>query len=84
MHSDSELLPRRWQRHVAAKHREWLDKRRTVRAGLPVPSGPNELSAVLADHDKLKGYFSAEAVAFGVTRDFLDAYAKLRPGPGKE
>jgi HK97 family phage major capsid protein len=49
-----------------------------------VPTDPDGLRDVLNDHNKLKAYFSAEAIANGATREFLDAYAgvyaKKNPG----
>lgn len=42
---------------------------------LKVPSGSDALAEILGDAGKLKQYFSAEAVANGDTRAFLDAYA---------
>lgn len=49
-----------------------------------VPSDPDGLREVLGDPAKLKDFFSAEAMANGATREFLDAYAgvyaKKNPG----
>ena len=44
---------------------------------IKAPSDPDGLREVLTDHTRLKAYFSAEAVADGSTRDFLDSYAAV-------
>jgi HK97 family phage major capsid protein len=44
---------------------------------LKVPSGPDGLQEVLGDHARLKEYFSAESVADGSTKGFLDEYAAV-------
>ena len=44
---------------------------------IKAPSDPDGLREVLTDHTRLKAYFSAEAVADGSTREFLDAYAAV-------
>ena len=44
---------------------------------IKAPSDPDGLREVLTDHGRLKAYFSAEAVADGSTREFLDAYAQV-------
>lgn len=42
---------------------------------IKVPSGPDGLLEVLGDPVRLKAYFTADAVADGSTKEFLDAYA---------
>lgn len=53
-----------------------------------VPSDPDGLREVLGDPARLKDYFSAEAMANGATREFLDSYAsvyaKKNPGTADE
>jgi HK97 family phage major capsid protein len=44
---------------------------------MKVPSDPDGLRELLTNHSQLKEYFSAQAVADGSTRDFLDAYARV-------
>ena len=44
---------------------------------IKAPSDPDGLREVLTDHVRLKAFFSAEAVADGSTREFLDSYAAV-------
>jgi len=46
-------------------------------AKLMVPTEPEGLMELLTDHNKVRAYFSREAVTDGTTKDFMDAYAKL-------
>lgn len=49
-----------------------------------VPTDPDGLREVLGDPAKLKDFFSAEAMANGATREFLDSYAAVysKKNPG--
>lgn len=44
---------------------------------IKVPTDPDGLREVLTDPTRIKSYFSAEAVADGTTREFLDAYSAI-------
>ena len=46
-------------------------------AKLKVPGTSDGLMEILNDHAKLTEYFSAQAVANGVTKEFLDSYAQV-------
>lgn len=43
---------------------------------LTVPGEPDGMQEVLSDHNRIKAFFSREAVSDGTTKEFLDAYAK--------
>jgi HK97 family phage major capsid protein len=49
-----------------------------------VPTDPDGLREVLGDANRLKEYFSAEAMTNGATREFLDSYAQVyaKKNPG--
>jgi HK97 family phage major capsid protein len=44
---------------------------------IQAPSDPDGLREVITDPNKVKAYFSPEAVADGTTRDFMDSYAQV-------
>ena len=75
-----KLAAKREQEEASARRRACMEEIASVTALTDDdinPAGLEALRTSLADPDLLRGYFTAEAVADGTAREFLDAYAAL-------